>query len=346
MARARKEGLLLPFMQIKNLAVRVVTSNEDHAGTDNAVYFDIGPVGWELVKPGSQFEAGSDETYALKIDKGLSLTTDDIVWLRLQKKGIGGKTGTPDLPDGGWKPNSLHLIVNGSEWVSFPVQHWLNAQNPVWRKNIRPTWSNARRFARTTRLRPNKKLGPGDESISIFTTTQFKLMGISGWLGTDIPRTCAIGEVRERALSTDGLATIDLELALLNVGGGRRYRFDPGHGVNGPRHLRVEYFFVVAEMLESVPEKGQCVQICGKVKWDTDHEGWYEIHPSGPEDVEIFGKAPCDVANLPSHGGLSLRAAVESDFPGADLALGLRALDPGLGTAHLSVRDLIKSSAF
>jgi hypothetical protein len=102
---------------------------------------------------------------------------------------------------------------------------------------------------------------PGDESIAFLTTAQFKLMGISGWLGTDLPGTCAIGRVIRRALSTDGLATIDLELALLNVGD-RRYRFDPGHGIRAPRYLRVEHFFLQAP--GSVPDAGQCVQICKK----------------------------------------------------------------------------------
>lgn len=342
-----------PFIDIKDLAVRVITSNVDLAGTDNVVYFDIGPVGWELWKQGSQFEAGSDETYPLiknrrvmlkdELGDSLSLTTDDIVWLRLQKKGIGCVTGTPDFPHGGWKPKSIHLIVNGVDWVSVTVQPWLNMTNPFWKRNVRPAWSDARRFARTMRLRPNEKLGPGDETIAILTTTQFKLMGISGWLGSGVPRTCATGKVMRRALSTDGLATIDLELALLDIGG-RRYRFDPGHGIRAPRYVRVEYFFPQAP--ESVPDAGQCVQICGTVKWDTDREGWYEIHPSGAADVKVVGEGACNAASLPSHANFSLRTAIEGDFPTGDPALGLRALDPGLGAVHLSIRDLIKSSAF
>src|SRR5438067_783756 len=70
---------------IRSLALRVITCEEKSAGTDNHVYFDIGPLGWELTKPGSQFEAGSNETYPLDLH-GLSLTTNDICWLRLQKK--------------------------------------------------------------------------------------------------------------------------------------------------------------------------------------------------------------------------------------------------------------------
>jgi PLAT/LH2 domain len=345
--RGRRRYVVPPFTQITTLSVRVVTSDEDGAGTDNDVYFDIGPVGWELVKPGSQFEAGSDETYHL-VEAGdtlsSNLTTDDIVWLRLQKKGIGGVTGTTDFPSGGWKPKSIHLIINGAEWVSFAIQRWLTQDHPVWAQGIRTGWSRERRFVRTTRVQANAKLAPGDETIALLTTSLFKLQGISGWFGTAIPRTCATGTVIRRAISSDGLATIDLQLAMLNIGGDQRYRLDAGHGIRTPRYIRVEYFFPPAPF--SVPRTGQCVHICGTVMWDTDHEGWYEIHPAGPNDVQVLGPGKCDAAALPTHPRLRLRAAIEREFPAANPALGLRVLEPGLGTADLSVRDLIKSSAF
>jgi hypothetical protein len=36
-----------------------------------------------------------------------------------------------------------------------------------------------------------------------------------------------------------------------------------------------------------VPQRGQKVQICGQVWWDSDKEGWYEIHPRNASDVAI-----------------------------------------------------------
>ena len=345
---------MLPFIKIHHLAVRVVTANVADAGTDNEVWFDIGPVGWELLKEGSQFERGADETYGLDCT-GLRLTTDDIVRLRLEKKGIGGWTGSPDGSGGDWEVGSLQLSVFATagkppEWVSplFPINRVLNRYNPEWVKDLRP-WSTARRFVRTTRLRQNAALTLDQETVAMYTT-QVKLAGISGWVDKKL-HACATGTVLRTAKSTDGLATIDLELALLDVDEKqgkprRRYRFGPEHGMAEPRFLRVEYAFTSAP--ETVPKTGQCVRICGKVKWDTDHEGWYEIHPAGPGDVHVLDKGACDAAGLPKHGDLSLRAALASDFPEADLAQGLRALDPclGSGSTELSVRALIKSCAF
>jgi hypothetical protein len=339
---------MLPFMVINDLRVRVVTSNDDDAGTDNHVYFDIGPIGWELWKSGSQFEAGSDETYKLAVPD-LSLTTDDIVWLRLHKKGLGDKAGMPDGIGGNWKPQSIHLLVNGKEWVSVKVNKLMTSSANYWQHDLRPTWSSERRFARTTRLRPNLELTYFQETVAALTTP-VKLQGISGWLDKEFQNVCAVGTViREPGRSTDGLATIDLKLALLDVGG-RRYRFDQGHGVRGPRYIRVEFIYGLpidaAGINKYVPSKGQCVRICGRLKWDTDNEGWYEIHPPGLSDVKVIGAGACGVAGLPGPAKLSLRAAVKSDFPGADLSRGLKALDPCLGTATFSVRDLIKSASF
>src|SRR5438874_2590308 len=86
---------------IKSLAVRIETANIRGAGTDNAVYFDIGPLAWKLDLPHhNDFERGSNEIYEL-IRAGVDLQTNqpvnlkrsDILWRRLQKKGIAGVTG-------------------------------------------------------------------------------------------------------------------------------------------------------------------------------------------------------------------------------------------------------------
>jgi hypothetical protein len=41
-----------------------------------------------------------------------------------------------------------------------------------------------------------------------------------------------------------------------------------------------------------LPAQGERVRISGTVKWDTDYEWWYEIHPTGPEDVEFLQPRP------------------------------------------------------
>lgn len=298
----------IPSLPINSLAVRVITSTESLAGTDNDVYFDVGPLAWKLDKSGyNDFERGADDTYPLDLH-GLALRTDDLVWLRLWKKGMLGYSGTGDGLDGAWKPAAVHLVVNGRELVGADINQWLTDSNPQWMHLLRPGLAPEELFARTLRVLPNEPIGAFSESVAILTTNAFKLRGISGWLGTDLIA-CAYGTViRPPAKSTDGLATIDLRLESVELNG-RRFVLDGAHGINLDRYLRVEYMyggFPPLPMGNPVPGDGQTVRICGNVKWDTDHEGWYEIHPRSPRDVEIVRQSPIDIrhpADIEVRGG-------------------------------------------
>lgn len=289
---------------VKALAVRIVTADIDMAGTDNDVYFDIGPLGWKLDPDGPHlsssddpFSRGSDDTFALDLHEALlhcvPVTTADILWLRIQKKGILGYRGTGDGVDGAWAPSSIHLIVNGVEYTRTFIDQWItDDNNPVWQQTIqRPyVYSKGEWFANSLRFVANNALSAGDESIAILTT-KFKIMGISGWLGEDLPLTCATGMVvREPGKSTDGLATIDLQLESIKVGDSV-FVLDGLHGIHHPRFLRVEYAYGGLPPLllgNFVPHNGQRVRICGPVEWDSDQEGWYEIHPASTRDVTLL----------------------------------------------------------
>src|SRR5437899_4887806 len=108
----------------------------------------------DRLKEGDQFERGATETYGPLDLHGLQgrLTTDDIVWLRVQKKGIFGITGTPDGSGGAWKLERVRLLVNGTKFAEAHVNRWLDTQHGrVIRVDLRP-WSKERRFARTIRM--------------------------------------------------------------------------------------------------------------------------------------------------------------------------------------------------
>src|SRR5581483_10293516 len=282
---------------ITDLQVRIVTSDIHLAGTDNDVYFDIGPLGWEL--PGSggattssddPFSQGSDDTFTLDVHN-LALTTDDIVWLRLQKKGIGGVLGTGGGIDGDWHPHSIQLKVNGTEYASSTIDQWITGENWYWMHVLRSSDTAEERFARTLRIVPNNVLSGRDESVA-FLTTPFKILGISGWFPTGLPIICAIGTVmRVPGRSTDGLATIDLRLKTVQFND-RIYILDGNHEINHTRYLRVEYKFRApfpkASGENYVPQNGEYVRICGDMEWDSDQEGWYEIHPRNSDDVPTY----------------------------------------------------------
>jgi hypothetical protein len=70
-------------------------SDDWFAGTDNEVWFDIGPMAWKL---DGGFSKGSTRTIDLDVTRPATdpLYVDDIVEARLEKKGIHGWTDAPD----------------------------------------------------------------------------------------------------------------------------------------------------------------------------------------------------------------------------------------------------------
>ncbi len=277
----------LPEIQtqaITQLDVRIVTSSDKLAGTDNDVYFDIGGLGWKLSKADyNDFEAGRDDTYPCPLPADMTLSPTDIVWLRLQKKGIFGVTGTPDGLDGAWKPELIELIVNGAERIGFTVNRWLDEDKPIWMRVLKPRYSLSEAFAHTLRMAPNNSVGWFSELIGGLTTYLFKDNGISGWENTPVPVTCATGKVyRTPAWSTDGLATIDLQLEGVRVGNDD-FVLDGRHGVEQTRYLRIEALDWIY-LAHTIGDK-QRVKICGDVVLDSDQEMWYEIHPRDETDI-------------------------------------------------------------
>ena len=282
---------------VKNLAVRITTRDLRGAGTNNAVYFDVGPWSWRLNNRWrDDFERSRTDTFNLKVPEGFALS--DIIWLRLHKKGLLGVTGTRDGLTGAWHPERITLLVNGVECASEEVSEALNSRRWFWRKpdGFDP-YADPASFIRALRLKPNDALPWFAKKTGFFTTPLFKRRDISGWL--DCPEqkqnltiaipcaavsklVCATGKVlRSPAVSNDGLATIDLELEDLEFCSDPTACYkhadlksaDPSAR---PRYLRVEYEY----KNKGIPSAGDHVRICGKLRWDTDREGWWEIHTS------------------------------------------------------------------
>jgi PLAT/LH2 domain len=271
---------------VRTLSVHIKTSNEYGAGTANDVYFDIGGLGWELLTNGdNDFNGG--HTYVRSLDLPFPLTPADVVWLRLAKKGVFGVTGSWDGIDGAWKPESLTVIVNqgdvDQEELTFNINRILDEGRPSWLRALRPDYTLAEAFAHTLRFGPNIAISGLSELLAAGTTLLFKDTGVSGWDPTSFPDSTATGVViRTPAWSDDGFATIDLKLTNLRVGA-TDFMLDGFHGVDHTRYLRIELLDFLY-LAHTIGDK-QRVQISGSVKWDTDSEGWYEIHPRDEDAV-------------------------------------------------------------
>lgn len=276
---------------ISSLKIRVTTCDEPGAGTKDTVYFDIGPLAWKLKKTGhNNFGRGVDYSYELKLPPGIELSSEDILWLRLEKKGFGGFTGMPDGFGGKWMPCSIQLFINDQTDASFSfeIKQWLNRRHPVWKKEVRPFDPDTfeERFARSLRLVPNRGFsGLGgflSNSIGILTTL-LKKAGLSGWRSERVMASVVGTVIRPPNKSTDGFASIDLMVESIEIGT-RLFIFDGLHGINQPRFIRAEY----KHHGNPLPRNCQRVKIYGEIKWDMDQEGWYEVHPRRACHVEIL----------------------------------------------------------
>jgi hypothetical protein len=286
-------------VKVEKLEVRIITEGRRGAGTDNTVYFDIGPLAWKLNKGfHNDFESGDDDTYLLKT--GYGLTTDDILWLRLHKKGVGGVTGTKDGLFGAWHPKSVTLLVNGVEFKSVQVDHALNSSCWYWRSPV-STDSGLSLLAHSLRIKANKNLNFLDKTTGFLTTNAFKEHGISGWLPDPVSRECprsknlqlntfeslcVTGQVIAKGRSTDGIETIDIKVARIQSCSTDNQKcpddllVDTAHGFAFERYIRIEN-----RHAHNRVKVGMTARICGELRWDTDRQGWWEIHPRNDDDL-------------------------------------------------------------
>lgn len=288
-------------INITSLKVRIATKSSWGAGTDNAVYFDIGPVAWKLGRFfRNDFEAGDDDTYNLKVPAGL--TTADILWVRLHKKGIFGVTGTKDGFAGAWHPEKLTLLVNGVEFVTIKPDHALNSCCWYWRAPS-PDDSDLDLFARSLRIRRNDKLSLAGKALGFFTTNVFKKNGISGWISdpqekecygvihnredSDSAVLCADGEIITKASSTDGLRTIDMRVLQLDLCPDETKPCRQRADLTKNSSFRLDRYIRIESRFQTSIRKGAVARICGNLRWDTDREGWWEIHPRTAADIKV-----------------------------------------------------------
>lgn len=105
----------------------------------------------------------------------------------------------------------------------------------------------------------------------------FKSMGIRGWKDFHL-NAKARGAVIQHATSSGGFLTVDMLLDSLTADG------VPIH-FRGKRYMRLEIFLPQVPVdLRIFDQPDLRVVARGKLVWDSD--GWFEIHPQKPGDVE------------------------------------------------------------
>src|SRR4030095_2907267 len=129
------------------------------------------------------------------------------------------------------------------------------------------------------RREPNDSLGLISRSFG-FLTTPFKRIGFFGWQDTGF-RVCSRGIVRQAASSTDGFRTFDMSIDSIEING-------RSAKITRLSFIRVELCTRdVCRPPHRVPDYLEAWRLCGRLLWDSDPEGWFEIHPQSEDDVQF-----------------------------------------------------------
>jgi hypothetical protein len=187
----------------------------------------------------------------------------------------------------------VSLIVNGREFATFSVNDRLMQGHPSW-TGLFKTFPPEEQFARGLRVNLGRQNSSFDEEIARLTGI-FKDLNVSGWQNGPIQTARVVGKLQSPPSdSKDGFATLDLELERVEARGAM-FVLDGAHGVRHKRYLRIEYKHRTSNGSDDSRFKswhpGDRLAVSGQVLWDTDRNGFYEIHPDSSSQVKVLSPA-------------------------------------------------------
>jgi hypothetical protein len=198
----------------------------------------------------------------------------------------------PDFPKPGqFKPILVQVTVNGTHTIGpFNPNVRLGRNHSSWKRYLSNDTA-LRRVARNLRIQPEHEGGGIEQEISRYTTV-FKNLGISGWKDyPQLPLQSAEVDgtlVHRPSPGQDKYVSLDLRVEQLSDGQ-QSIEFDANGGFFQDRFIRIEYQHVSANGSDDTRYKqwsiGDRLKVKGRLRWDTDRGGFYEIHPGGSSDI-------------------------------------------------------------
>ena len=191
---------------------------------------------------------------------------------------------------GQWKVQHVTLFVNGHDFANFEVGDTLKQRHAEWSSPIKPI-SRQEQFVRGLRFNINSQSKHSDEELARVTTI-FKLSDISGWKPGPVPSARAVGILRHLpSPGDDGFVSLDLELEEVEINN-EAFVLDEHNGIGHKRFIRVEYKNRAGNGNVDYRYKnwlvGQRLVIDAPVAWDTDRQGFYELHPDNAGQINTL----------------------------------------------------------
>lgn len=245
----------------------------------------------------------------LQVTKQTLLTADQLEYDALNKLADGLDSAISDLKTlidnivpgidiplpGQWKPDSVTLVVNGRDYVTFNNGYGrLRQGHSEWENPVRRL-SGGEYFVqgmRTNINTPGCASSGGEEECGwdVFLTTPFaKMRGYSGWDSIpDLGNVTVTGVLRNNpSPGHDVYVSLDLQVTSVDVGG---RTIVPGDvtGIHGPRYVRIEYLHEGDERFDSSHENwkiGDTLRVTGPVFRDRDRTTFFEIHARGSSNI-------------------------------------------------------------
>jgi hypothetical protein len=186
---------------------------------------------------------------------------------------------------GQWKPKSISLYINGELLTQRSLDDVvLRRGQPEWTSYLSDI-PDEEKFVRGLRVAPNGESSTATEEVSRFTALA-KLGNISGWRDTnplsDVDHLEGV-LVHRPSAGADRYVSFDLRVTEV-VAKGRTFILDGEHEILHNRFIRIEYAREDDTRYTSW-KVGDTLAVSGRIRWDTDKYGFYEIHPAGQGQI-------------------------------------------------------------
>jgi hypothetical protein len=187
---------------------------------------------------------------------------------------------------GQWDVHKVTVLVNGKVLRESVADKRLKKGDATYVDSFR-TLSPEEYFLYGLRANLNRSSGGMDQYGSGITTAIGKDRNVSGWESRPLSQATLLGTLQHNpSPGTDRFVSLDIEVEQVQASG---QTFLLGGDHTAPRYIRIEYV-KGTDVRYADWHIGDRFRISGEVFWDTDQNGFYELHPTDPSQVQVVNQ--------------------------------------------------------